>query len=131
VVDARACAYQFRQTYLAPHFGDESHSSPNRKDEGGAADTNWRDVGPAFGPNTLETNNASSREVHFCKEFLEAWIGVNGVESGVLSDSIQATSVPISLVQPLKCPILVPELRINGGDFIGTYVRTTGGVPSR
>jgi len=32
-------AYQFRQTYLAPHFGDESHSSPNRKDEGGAADT--------------------------------------------------------------------------------------------
>ena len=84
-----------------------------------------------FGPNTLEANNASSREVHFCQEFPEALIGVNGVESGVLSDPIQAASVPISLVQPLKCPILVPELRINAGDFIGTNVRTTGGVPSR
>jgi hypothetical protein len=72
-----------------------------------------------FGPNTLRANNALLWEVHFCQEFREAWIGVNGVESGVLSEPIQAASVSIGLVQPLKGPILVPELRINAGDFIG------------
>src|SRR6266851_8476511 len=83
-----------------------------------------------FDANTLGANNALLREVHFCQEFLEAWIRVNGVESGVLSDPIQAASVSIGLVQPLKCPTLVPELSINASDFIGTNIRSTSNVPS-
>ena len=82
-------------------------------------------------PNTLGANNALLRKVHFCQKLLEAWIGADRVESGVLSEPIQATSVSICLVQPINCPIPVSQLRINASDFIRTNVRTTGDVPSR
>lgn len=100
--------YQFRQTLPAAVAQDESTFS--NRDEASAGDAHWRGVRRTLGfdANTLGANNGLLREVHFCQEFLEAWIRVNGVESGVLSEPIQAPSVSIGLVQPLKCPILVP-----------------------
>jgi len=65
------------------------------------------------------------REVHFCQKVLEAWIGADGVESGVLPEPIQAASVLVGLIQPIDCPIPVPQLRVNACDFIRTNIRSS------
>jgi hypothetical protein len=46
-------------------------------------------------------------ELHLSQELLEAGIGMEGIEPGILMEPVHATSALISLVQPLKCPILV------------------------
>jgi len=47
---------------------------------------------------------------------------VDGLESGILTQEVHATSAPKGLGQPLKRLILIPQLRINIGHFIGTNV---------
>src|SRR6266571_5362356 len=71
------------------------------------------------------------RELHLGQEFLEAGIGVDGIESGILTKPVHATSALICLIQPLKCTIFFPQLRIDAGDFIGTNVAAKRPVPSR
>jgi hypothetical protein len=71
------------------------------------------------------------RELHLGQEFLEAGIGVDGIEAGILTEPVHATSALVRLVQPLKSPILVPQLRINAGDFVGTNVLAQPAVPGR
>ena len=69
------------------------------------------------------------RELYLGQEFLVAGIGMDGIESGILAEPVQATTALISLVQPLECTIFFPQLRVDAGDFVGTNVGARPAVP--
>ena len=56
---------------------------------------------------------------------------MHGIESWVLAEPVQATSAVSRLTEPLECFVLIPKLRVDPGNFIGTNLAKRSLVPGR